>query len=58
MVTPWTNPFCTIHISLRDIYRKHSIEYHSYADNQQEYLSFAPTIEGDKEICLPNFKIT
>ena len=43
----------TLYISpLGDICRKHSTEYHSYSDDHQEYLSFAPAIEGDKEICL------
>ena len=43
----------TLYITpLGDICRKHGIEYHSYTDDQQEYLSFAPAIEGDKELCL------
>ena len=43
----------TLYISpLGNICRKHSTEYHSYADDQQEYLNFAPAIEEDKEICL------
>ena len=49
-------PF-TLYISpLGDICRKCSIEYDSYADDQQEYLSFAPAIEGDKETCLTNLQ--
>ena len=51
-ISPWPNSIHTIHIPLRDICRKHNIEYHSYDNDQQEYLSFAPTIDGDKERCL------
>ena len=42
---------------LGDFCRKHGIEYHSYADEQQEYLSFALAIEGGKEICLTKLQI-
>ena len=47
----------TLYMSpLGDICRKHGIEYHSYANDQQEYFSFAPTIEGHKERCLTNLQ--
>ena len=47
----------TLYMSpLRDICRKHGIEYHSYANDQQEYFTFAPTMEGDKERCLTNLQ--
>ena len=36
---------------LCDICKKHRISYHSYADDQQEYLSFKP-IPGSQEQCL------
>ena len=49
----------TLYISpLGDICRKHGIECHSYTDDQQENLSFAPAIVGDKETCFTNLKIT
>ena len=47
----------TLYISpIGDTCRKHSTEYHSYANDQQEYLSFAPAIDGDKERCLTNLQ--
>ena len=47
----------TLYISpLGDIYRNHGIDYHKYADDQQVYLSFSPTTDGDKERCLHNLQ--
>ena len=42
----------TLYVSpIGDICRKYNINFHSYADNQQIYLSFRPSIKGDKEQC-------
>ena len=47
----------TLYMSpLGDICSKHGIEYHSYANDQWEYFSFASTIEGDKERCFTNLQ--
>ena len=43
----------TLHISpLGDICRKHGVIFQSYADDQQNYLSFSPAQLGGKEKCL------
>ena len=42
----------TLYISpIGDICRKYNINFHSYADNQQIYLSIKPSIKGGKEQC-------
>ena len=47
----------TLYISsLGDICRNHGVDYHSYADVQQLYLSFSPATDGDKERCLNNLQ--
>ena len=45
-----------IYPPLGDISRNHGIDHHNYADDQQVYLSFSPTIDGDKERCLNNLQ--
>ena len=37
---------------LSDICREHDVLFHSYADDQQIYLSFSPTQPGRKDKCL------
>ena len=42
----------TLYIApLGDICRGHNVHFHSYADDQQNYLVFRPSVEGSKEKC-------
>ena len=45
LVTLYTSP-------LGDICQQHHINFHSYADDQQIYLSFQPSNLGSSETCL------
>ena len=41
----------TLYISsLGDIFRKHKVKFHSYADDQQNYPSFRPTDKTVKSV--------
>ena len=35
-----------------NIYRKHNVNYHGYADDTQNYPSFSPNIPGNETTCL------
>ena len=41
---------------LGDICHRHKILFHSYADNQQTYLSFKPSVANTRETCITNLQ--
>ena len=45
LYTPFTSP-------LGDLCRSHSILYHRYAHDTQNYHSFSPNTSGDEESCI------
>ena len=38
--------------SLGDVCRSHNVVFHSYTDDQQNYMSFSPAIHGLKDHCI------
>ena len=41
---------------LSDIVKRFNLSYHSYADDSQLYLSFQPTIPGDRDLAVSNIE--
>ena len=41
---------------LSDIVKKFNLSYHFYADDSQLYLSFQPTIPGDRDLAVSNIE--
>ena len=37
---------------LGDICRSHNVMFHSYADDQENYMSFSPALQGSKDHCI------
>ena len=50
----FTNLFYTSPLS--DIVKKFNLSYHFYADDSQLYLSFQPTIPGDRALAVSNIE--
>ena len=44
----WSYALHSVKITLGEICRKHKVNFHSYADDQQNYLSFRPTDKTEK----------
>ena len=48
----------TLYIApLGDICRSHNVHFHSYANDQQNYLAFCPSVEGSKEKYLETLQM-
>ena len=50
------DPFCTFFTLYTGIVEKLNLSYHFYADDSQLYLSFQPTIPGDRELVVSNIE--
>ena len=51
LYTLFTSPLSNLS-RLRSSSRSHSIDYHGYADDTQNYHSFSPMIPGEEQLCL------